>query len=121
MKAKTRNLGTMTESQYWGLVRSSLRRSFRYYLPIKAAKIAARQKYTGPNKRQKWTYTCASCLSLFKEKEIGVDHIAAVGSLKRGEDLQGFLERLTTEDPNGYQCLCKSCHQIKTNLERGLA
>lgn len=113
---KTRNNNTMTESAYWGFVRSSLRRAFRYWKPIMEVKNAAKRKYDGPNKRQKWEYQCAHCKEWYMGKNTEVDHLTPVGSLKCKEDLVGFLERLTPE--SGFQLLCKDCHQVKTNKER---
>ena len=106
----------MTESAYWSMVRSGLRKAFRYWKPIIAAKNAAKRKYVGPNKRQKWEYQCAVCKKWFMGKETAVDHIIPVGSLKCKEDLAGFIEQLTVEE--GFQVLCKEDHQIKTNIER---
>lgn len=114
---KTRGNNTLTEAGYWGKIRSVLRRGFRFYPPIKLCKENSRRKYTGKNKRLKWEYECAKCGKWFKEKEIQVDHIVPLGSLKCGDDLAGFIERLTCE-VDGLQILCKSCHQTKTNKER---
>jgi len=113
---KTRNNNTMTEAGYWGMVRSMLRRGFRYWRPIQQARQQAKRCYTGLNKRQKWEYQCAKCKEWWKGSEVEVDHIIPTGSLKSGDDLQGFVERLSSED--GYQVLCKSCHKKKTNEER---
>jgi len=114
---KTRNNGEWTESRYWQQVRSSLRKGFRYWKPIIQCKINSRRKYVGNNKRQKWEYKCNDCKGWFMEKHVQVDHIVPVGTLKRPEDIIIFLERLTTE--TGFQVLCRNCHQIKTNKERG--
>ena len=113
---KPRNLGTMTEAAYWGMVRSVLRRGFRFWKPIQKAKQDAKRVYKGDNKRQKWEYQCASCQEWFKDRDVQVDHIIPVGSLKSGKDLEGFLARLTAEE--GYQVLCKPCHNNKTQKER---
>ena len=113
---RTRNAETWTESQYWSAVRSALRRAFRYWKPATAAKADARRLYTGSNKRQRWEYQCAHCERWFKDKEVQIDHITPVGSLKTPEDLAGFLQRLTPED--GFQVLCKECHKEKTQSER---
>lgn len=117
MKApKTRNNKTMTESAYWSMVRSGLRRTFRYWKPLMETKNKSRRKYVGKNKRQKWEYQCKKCKQWYKGSEIQIDHINPVGSLKSSKDIKGFLERLTPE--KGFQTLCKECHLIKTNKER---
>jgi len=118
-KPKTRNNGEWTEARYWQQVRSSLRRGFRYWKPIVQCKLDARRKYTGNNKRQKWEYQCKKCKKWFMEKEIQVDHIIPVGTLKCSDDIVSFLERLTTED--GYQVLCNQCHNKKTKSEKAIA
>jgi len=115
---KVRNNKTLTESGYWGLVRSTLRRGFRFWKPMMIVKQENRRKYVGLNKRQKWEYQCNVCKGWFKDKEIQVDHIIPVGSLKCSEDLARFLERLTPEQ--GFQVLCKEDHKKKTLKERGI-
>jgi len=114
---RTRNANTLTEAGFWGLVRSHLRRGFRYWKPAMQAKQEARCPYKGKNKRQRWEYLCAKCNKYHPDKNIQIDHIIPVGSLRCDEDLVGFLQRLTPEE--GFQVLCKDCHQEKTNLERG--
>ncbi len=115
---KTRNNGEWSEARYWQQVRSALRSGFRYWKPIQQARINARRKYKGNNKRQKWEFQCAECKKWFKQTDTQIDHKIAVGSLKSNKDLIGFLERLTPEDVNNFQCLCKSCHKEKTKKER---
>ena len=113
---KTRNCNTMTEAAYFGMLRSVLRRGFRYWKPIQRTKLAARIVYNGENKRRKWSYICAKCGGEFDAKGVQVDHIKPVGSLRSLEDLPQFVANLTQED--GYQVLCKPCHKDKTNEER---
>jgi len=113
---RTRNDGTLTEAGYWGLVRSHLRRGFRYWKPAMKVKQEAKRLYKGKNKRQRWEYLCAGCNKYYPDKEVQIDHIVPVGSLRCSEDLPGFLERLTPEE--GFQVLCSTCHQQKTNEER---
>lgn len=115
---KTRNAGTMTEAAYWGKVRSLLRKGFMYWKPMQKTKEEASRPYKGPNKRLKKEYKCAKCKKWFKGADVQIDHIIEAGSLRCSEDLAGFLERLTPEDPKAYQVLCKPCHQIKTNKAR---
>ena len=112
---RTRNAGTQTEAAYWSMVRSVLRRGFRFWKPATNGKMKARRKYTGENKRQRWEYQCNHCKGWFKDKDIQIDHVIACGQLKCLEDVSGFLERLTAEGEESFQILCKPCHQKKTN------
>jgi 5-methylcytosine-specific restriction endonuclease McrA len=114
---KTRNAGTMTESAFWGFIRSSLRQKSRWWKPITQAKDAAKRKYKGPNKRQKWEYLCNVCNSYFPNTEINVDHIIPAGTLRSAQDLPGFVERLFCEIDN-LQVLCNVCHNKKTQDEK---
>lgn len=114
---KTRNHGTMTESAFWGMIRSSLRQKSRWWKPIQECKQKAKREYKGVNKRQKFEYKCNVCNKYFPEKEIQVDHIIPVGTLKCGKDLEIFVEKLFCELDN-LQCICTSCHLIKSNNER---
>jgi 5-methylcytosine-specific restriction endonuclease McrA len=114
---RTRNAGTMTESAFWGGIRSALRQKSRWWKPAAEAKKKARKKYIGPNKRRKWVFECAECKGLFPDKEIHIDHIIPAGSLRCYDDLPGFVERLFCE-VDGFQVLCETCHHTKTQKER---
>lgn len=114
---KTRNAGTMTESAFWSFIRSGLRQKSRWWKPIMQAKMEARRPYKGPNKRQKFEYLCAHCDKWFPEKKINIDHIQPAGSLNCANDLPGFVERLFCEVDN-LQCLCETCHNVKTKSEK---
>jgi 5-methylcytosine-specific restriction endonuclease McrA len=114
---KTRNSGTMTESAFWGFIRSSLRQKSRWWKPIAEAKAKAKRKYKGPNKRQKFEYLCNVCKEWFADKEINVDHIIPAGTLRSAQDLPGFVERLFCEVDN-LQVLCNVCHNKKTQDEK---
>ena len=114
---KTRNSGTLTESAFWSLIRSTLRQKSRWWKPIAQAKTKAKRTYKGPLKRQKFEYQCAECLQWFPDKKINVDHIIPAGSLKCADDLPGFVERLFCEVDN-LQVLCSNCHDKKTKIEK---
>ena len=58
---KVRNAGTMTESAFWGFIRSSLRQKSRWWKPIAQCKAKAKRTYKGPLKRQKFEYQCKEC------------------------------------------------------------
>ena len=79
---KPRNAGTMTESAFWGFIRSSLRQKSRFWKPITQCKMKSRRAYKGPLKRQKFEYRCKECSQWFHDKKINVDHIIPAGTLK---------------------------------------
>lgn len=106
---RTRNGGTWTEARYFGFIRSALRAAFMKWGPKNAAKLNAK---IGHNQ-----YVCAECEGVFGNKDVQVDHIEPCGSLKDYGDLPGFVERMFCE-VEGFQLLCKGCHQTKTNEER---
>lgn len=114
---KTRNAGTMTESAFWGFIRSTLRQKSRWWKPITECKQKAKRPYKGPNKRQKFEYQCNECKNWFPDKNINVDHIIPAGSLNCSADLAGFVDRLFCEQDN-LQVLCTDCHDKKTKLEK---
>lgn len=116
---RTRNANTLTESEYFGKIRSGLRKAFQYWKPMMIAlENASRPSQNLENKRLKTEYQCNHCKKWFPKKDIQIDHIEDVGSLTCFEDIAPFIKRLTIEDPNGFQILCKPCHQIKTNETR---
>jgi len=129
MVPRTRNGGTMTESEFWGRIRSALRKTFAAWKPMaEAMKRARRPSQRADRPLLKWEYCCAICKAWFPLKEEGpegeklvqVDHIKPAGSLRSFDDLPGWIARLTEEDPACFQVLCKACHQQKTNAERGI-
>ena len=110
---KPRNSGTLTESGFWGMIRSTLRMKSRWWKPITEVKREARRNCKDCG-RQKYEYKCNECKNWFSDKEVEVDHIICAGSLKSGADLEGFVERLFVEK-QGLQVLCKPCHNKKTH------
>lgn len=108
---RTHNGGTMTKSQFFGMLVASMRQASRWWVPAKQAKEAARKSCK--KGLQKWEYLCNHCNNYYKEKEIQADHILEVGGIKDYKDIPGFVERLFCEK-EGYQILCKSCHTQKT-------
>ena len=111
---RTRAGNEWSESGFWGFVRSGLRQMSRRWPPLARQAInAARRKYTGENKRQKWEYQCATCKAWRNRKQVEVDHIVPCGSLRSLDDLPGFVERLFCE-PDGLRVLCDTCHALRT-------
>lgn len=119
--AKDRAGGRWSEARYFSFIRSALRKASMRY-PVKTdVLIASRRKRTEASGEGKHTYEheCVGCRGWFQGKDVSVDHLIGAGSLKTFSDLAGFAERLFCE-ADGLQVLCKSCHQTKTNHERGL-
>lgn len=114
---RTRGAGTLTESAFWTMIRSTLRNKSRFWAPIKVCKENSRRRYKGPNRLQKWEYLCNSCKQWFPEKQINVDHIVPAGRLNSKHDLPDFVETLFCEVEN-LQVLCSSCHNTKTKNEK---
>ena len=106
---RTREMGTLTESAFFGKIRSALRNTFRYWKPmyakLKQAKVGSK-------------YRCAMCNELYTRKEVEIDHIVGAGSLRSYDDIAGFVKRLTEENIDLYQVLCKPCHVIKSKNDR---
>ena len=117
---KVRNANTLTEAGYWSMLRSLLRKGFQFWKPARKAKNLARKKMMNPNGNGKviYMYQCAVCGYYYTDKASQIDHIDGLGTLLSLDDLAGFVERLSVEDMKAFQCVCKECHQMKTNEER---
>tara|TARA_R110000851_G_scaffold42983_1_gene106688 strand:- start:3761 stop:4135 length:375 start_codon:yes stop_codon:yes gene_type:complete len=115
LKERTRNNGRWTEARYWSFIRATLRGAMNKWGPKHLAKEQARKGVVG--KRHRFEYKCVECKKWFTDKEVQVDHIIPCGSLKTYDDLPGWVERAFCE-VDGFQIVCKPCHQIKTNEER---
>lgn len=62
-------------------------------------------------------YECNICKGQFGNKEIVMDHIDPVVDVKHGwVDWNTFIESLFCYE-EGWQVICKSCHDIKTEKE----
>ncbi len=105
---------TMTRAEFFGWIRSALRRLSIKWKPRSDFLKENRRAYTGTNKRIKWEYECKQCGEWKKQALVEVDHIIPCGALTKFEDIGGFCARLFTEK-DGYQILCKRCHQRKTH------
>jgi len=108
-KPRTRAGGTWTEAQYWGYMRSSLRKAYLYYPSFKIASDCAKIPYVGRNKRRKYSWVCAMCGKQFAYNEVCRHHIIPCGALSCNEHIEPFVLRLTCE-PDGIAILCKECH-----------
>lgn len=57
-----------------------------------------------------WGCRCAMCKKDFVMAKIEVDHIVEAGSLRRIEDIPGFVERLLFVTPSDLRTVCKECN-----------
>jgi len=62
-------------------------------------------------------YMCATCGNVLPAKDVQIDHIKNVGTLKDFDDLPDFVRNLFC-DASELQVLCKECHKEKTKKER---
>jgi 5-methylcytosine-specific restriction endonuclease McrA len=116
---RTRAGGRWTENEFWGFVRSGLRKISQRWAPVYDALNNSKRKSRSANKRLKWEHQCNECKQWFPRKLVSVDHVVPAGSLKTYADLPGFVERLLCEE-EGLQVLCKCCHDAKTKQETNL-
>jgi hypothetical protein len=105
-----------TEAKFFSFLRSGLRAKWSRW-PAKYAVLAeAKRDHDGKNPRQKYEYKCAECKKHYPQKEVSVDHIEPVGTLRTYEDLPDFCRRLFV-GTDKLQVLCKGCHGVKTYEE----
>jgi len=115
--ARTRNSGSETQSMHMGKIRSALRNISRWWKPFSVAlKEASHTTFSGKAKRV--LYQCVVCNKLHGRKNVEVNHIIPVGSLKTYSDLPGFCERLFVEDIALLEVVCKDCHAVITSEQR---
>lgn len=115
-KASTRAVrdfcnGTKTRSEFFSGIRSYLRRLWMWHDPIRKEVLA---RIKSGNK-----YYCYKCQKLHLKKNIEVNHIEQVGSLKDFDDIQVFYERLFVSDIEKVEAICKECHGEITKMQNG--
>ena len=106
--------GWYTESAFFAMIRSALRRKSMYWKSIQIAKKRAQIPYTGTNKRRKYAYICEHCGKETIGSDIAVHHKVECGSLNSFNDLPGFVERLFCNS-DGLEVICKACHDAYHN------
>ncbi len=105
-----------SEAKFFQFLRSGLRAKWSRWPAKYEVLNKAKRAYEGENKRQKYEYKCAKCKKHYPQKEVSVDHITPVGTLRQFDDLPDFCRRLFV-GPEKLQCLCKACHDKKTLAE----
>lgn len=113
---KTRAGGRMTESAFWGRIRSALRKSWRAWPPRNDVLRAATRPVANPTRKQRVETRCNECGGWFSRDRVSVDHVVPCGHLCR-ETAGEFIERMFVES-SGLQVLCDQCHNEKTQEER---
>ncbi len=111
---KIRGAGKYTESEYFQRIRNGLRKAFQWWPPMQLALKKASRPSQSANKRLRIEYQCAHCKKWFSRKGVQIDHVEECGSLRVYDDIVPFLKRLTKENVDAYQILCKKDHKVKT-------
>lgn len=99
------------DKKWWSYLRALLRRGWSRY--------PERYKALASAKIERGRYRCSSCNGSFRNKEVSVDHIIPCGQLQCAEDIAPFIDRMFCSE-SGLQILCHTCHNIKTQRDRGL-
>jgi 5-methylcytosine-specific restriction endonuclease McrA len=101
---------------------NTLRGSIFKWLPRRIALESAEVSqgdYTivKPKDRSRKKYKCAHCKGIFRTKEINVDHIEPVVDPETGfTTFDEYIQRMFCK-VDGFQVLCKPCHDVKTQEE----
>lgn len=111
-----------TRAAWFSYLRGVLRNGWRNF-PVKTKFMKNnRKRIKNPNKNGRnatvWGAECAMCHNEFPSKDLQVDHKLGASSLNDWEDLESFTRRLFDITEDDLQYLCKSCHGIKTMMER---
>jgi len=115
-KEKPFNGGNWTASRKRSFIYSTLR-SGRWPVKYQCIKDAERGTRINPETgRKRKVYLCSDCGELFPQKEVVADHISPIVPVTGFDTWDAFIGRLFCEI-DGYQALCKECHQKKTNIE----
>ncbi len=111
---------TLTEAEFSAKILSILRNGTKFWKPKMDKLIEGRRPNQSNNKRLKWENNCEQCKKWFPEKEIEVDHIIPCGGIS-GDDwldkVKGWIIKAYIEI-DGFQRLCKTCHNKKTIEEK---
>ena len=87
---------------------SVLRKASRFWAPARECLTKARIA--------RGIYKCQMCSKIVNNKEIKIDHINPVIPIEGFKAWDEVVERLFCEE-DGYQAICKDCHDAKTKKE----
>ena len=62
-------------------------------------------------------YVCAECGTINPKKNIQLDHVDPCVPVTGWDGFDGFIDRMYTDTPEGFQVLCKDCHAAKSAEE----
>lgn len=113
-----RNCETQTEAQFWAMFRNALRKLTMYWKPGNAYLKDIRRPNQGENKKLRFEYPCEQCQHWFRREDVELDHKVECGEINSWQTLAQWGERAFIEKDQGWQCLCSTCHRIKTNSTR---
>lgn len=109
-----------TEAKVKSFITSALRAAFRRWPPKQACinKAYVETKVNEKSGRQAKHYRCEKCLGLFPRTQVQADHIEPIVNPETGfEDWNTWIRRGFVGE-EGFQCMCLTCHKIKTKEER---
>lgn len=109
-----------TDAKFRSWIVALLRRgSLRYPPRNECLREAKTEKKTNEKTgRLAQHYKCAGCNKDFPAKDVCIDHIQpVVEPLKGFTTWDNYIERMFCSKEN-LQCLCKNCHDIKTQKEK---
>lgn len=115
------NGGSWTPSRFHSFIKSALRAASRRWPPkytcLNEAFVDKRiNTKTG---REGKHYRCNACKGVFPTSEVQVDHIEPAVPVTGFTNWDEIINLMFCEK-EGFQVLCKSCHQVKTSKEREL-
>jgi 5-methylcytosine-specific restriction endonuclease McrA len=96
------------DSRFRSFLMSALRRASRFWSPAREC--------LGRARIARGMYKCENCSKVVGTKEIKIDHIDPVIPISGFEKWDEVIERLFCEE-DGFQAICKECHDIKTKKE----
>ena len=109
---KTRASNTLSEGEYWQMIRAALRNRTRFWKPKLDALKKARRPSQSSNKRLKWEFQCCKCKNWFPQKMVEAHHVEPAGKLNSSDDLKEFVDKLFCEE-EGFKIICKPCHKLE--------
>ena len=99
-------------ARFWGWIRAILRKGWLRWPP--RYQVLADAKHYSPDG---WRWKCSECGEGFKNKDVEVDHITPVGTLRDVQDLPTFVSNLFVA-PDKLRVVCKPCHKRITHGDK---